>query len=187
MQEHPVALRRVSANALPSEFSLEQCRTRQRTRFHILHGSGEKFDNPTFPHTLSAHLAGVVAQLVEHHNGIVGVRGSNPLGSTSFHHFRSPLGPNPATARSPALGSPTSSMHGISSFPKWWSKCANGRALLSDRRYAKASRNTKPSRGLMARPQRSWITPGGNAARKAFSTASTSMTSCVIAPATGVK
>ena len=25
---------------------------------------------------------GVVAQLVEHHNGIVGVRGSNPLGST---------------------------------------------------------------------------------------------------------
>ena len=28
--------------------------------------------------------AGVVAQLVEHHNGIVGVRGSNPLGSTSF-------------------------------------------------------------------------------------------------------
>ncbi len=30
------------------------------------------------------HLAGVVAQLVEHHNGIVGVRGSNPLGSTSL-------------------------------------------------------------------------------------------------------
>jgi hypothetical protein len=29
-------------------------------------------------------LAGVVAQLVEHHNGIVGVRGSNPLGSTSL-------------------------------------------------------------------------------------------------------
>ena len=28
--------------------------------------------------------AGVVAQLVEHHNGIVGVRGSNPLGSTSL-------------------------------------------------------------------------------------------------------
>jgi hypothetical protein len=27
-------------------------------------------------------LDGVVAQLVEHHNGIVGVRGSNPLGST---------------------------------------------------------------------------------------------------------
>ena len=25
---------------------------------------------------------GVLAQLVEHHNGIVGVRGSNPLGST---------------------------------------------------------------------------------------------------------
>ena len=29
-------------------------------------------------------MAGVVAQLVEHHNGIVGVRGSNPLGSTSL-------------------------------------------------------------------------------------------------------
>jgi hypothetical protein len=28
-------------------------------------------------------LVGVVAQLVEHHNGIVGVRGSNPLGSTT--------------------------------------------------------------------------------------------------------
>ena len=27
-------------------------------------------------------MDGVVAQLVEHHNGIVGVRGSNPLGST---------------------------------------------------------------------------------------------------------
>src|SRR5437773_5848968 len=27
---------------------------------------------------------GVVAQLVEHHNGIVGVRGSNPLGSTTL-------------------------------------------------------------------------------------------------------
>ena len=29
-------------------------------------------------------LVGVVAQLVEHHNGIVGVRGSSPLGSTSL-------------------------------------------------------------------------------------------------------
>jgi hypothetical protein len=29
-------------------------------------------------------LAGVVAQLVEHHNGIVGVRSSNLLGSTSL-------------------------------------------------------------------------------------------------------
>jgi hypothetical protein len=29
-------------------------------------------------------LAGVLAQLVEHHNGIVGVKGSNPLGSTSL-------------------------------------------------------------------------------------------------------
>lgn len=27
---------------------------------------------------------GVLAQLVEHHNGIVGVRGSNPLGSSPF-------------------------------------------------------------------------------------------------------
>jgi len=31
---------------------------------------------------IHAPLDGVVAQLVEHHNGIVGVRGSNPLGST---------------------------------------------------------------------------------------------------------
>ena len=28
---------------------------------------------------------GVLAQLVEHHNGIVGVKGSNPLGSTILH------------------------------------------------------------------------------------------------------
>ena len=34
-------------------------------------------------------LDGVVAQLVEHHNGIVGVRGSNPLGSTSLRSPRS--------------------------------------------------------------------------------------------------
>ncbi len=35
-------------------------------------------------------LDGVVAQLVEHHNGIVGVRGSNPLGSTilCINHLR---------------------------------------------------------------------------------------------------
>jgi hypothetical protein len=31
-----------------------------------------------------SELVGVVAQLVEHHNGIVGVRGSNPLGSTNL-------------------------------------------------------------------------------------------------------
>jgi hypothetical protein len=39
------------------------------------------FDNLFGQSTLPA-LDGVVAQLVEHHNGIVGVRGSNPLGST---------------------------------------------------------------------------------------------------------
>src|SRR5229473_5353310 len=32
-------------------------------------------------------LDGVVAQLVEHHNGIVGVRGSSPLGSTILFCF----------------------------------------------------------------------------------------------------
>ena len=32
-------------------------------------------------------LDGVVAQLVEHHNGIVGVRGSSPLGSTILFGF----------------------------------------------------------------------------------------------------
>ena len=31
---------------------------------------------------LQRTLDGVLAQLVEHHNGIVGVKGSNPLGST---------------------------------------------------------------------------------------------------------
>ena len=38
----------------------------------------DKLEQPTRFHRLD----GVVAQLVEHHNGIVGVRGSNPLGST---------------------------------------------------------------------------------------------------------
>ena len=40
-----------------------------------------RFDNSSQRSKLPA-LDGVVAQLVEHHNGIVGVRGSNPLGST---------------------------------------------------------------------------------------------------------
>jgi hypothetical protein len=38
--------------------------------------------NVGYIHSLLIALDGVVAQLVEHHNGIVGVRGSNPLGST---------------------------------------------------------------------------------------------------------
>ena len=38
----------------------------------------KKWAKPNF----AALWIGVVAQLVEHHNGIVGVRGSNPLGST---------------------------------------------------------------------------------------------------------
>jgi hypothetical protein len=37
-----------------------------------------------------ARPVGVVAQLVEHHNGIVGVRGSNPLGSTSSFQQKAP-------------------------------------------------------------------------------------------------
>src|SRR5882724_7991073 len=41
------------------------------------------FDNLNGHSKLPA-LVGVVAQLVEHHNGIVGVRGSNPLGSTTL-------------------------------------------------------------------------------------------------------
>src|SRR5882724_4495193 len=42
------------------------------------------FDNLNGHSKLPA-LDGVVAQLVEHHNGIVGVRGSNPLGSTILY------------------------------------------------------------------------------------------------------
>jgi hypothetical protein len=45
-------------------------------------------------------LAGVVAQLVEHHNGIVGVRGSNPLGSTSLR----PAAESGVTARQVSPG-----------------------------------------------------------------------------------
>ena len=45
-------------------------------------GIGENdFDKRGWEFKLAV-LDGVVAQLVEHHNGIVGVRGSNPLGST---------------------------------------------------------------------------------------------------------
>ena len=44
------------------------------------------FDNSSHLFKLPV-LDGVVAQLVEHHNGIVGVRGSNPLGSTILSIF----------------------------------------------------------------------------------------------------
>ena len=42
------------------------------------------FDKREYRQQIFRPLDGVVAQLVEHHNGIVGVRGSNPLGSTSL-------------------------------------------------------------------------------------------------------
>src|SRR5436309_2259994 len=45
------------------------------------------FDNKEGPSKLLPAFDGVVAQLVEHHNGIVGVRGSNPLGSTILNHL----------------------------------------------------------------------------------------------------
>jgi hypothetical protein len=41
------------------------------------------FDKRGFGIQIHGPLDGVVAQLVEHHNGIVGVAGSNPVGSTS--------------------------------------------------------------------------------------------------------
>src|SRR5262245_18014788 len=51
-------------------------------------------------------LDGVVAQLVEHHNGIVGVRGSNPLGSTIHlrKFYRRPYEPNVAFELHPVRG-----------------------------------------------------------------------------------
>jgi hypothetical protein len=50
---------------------------------HISRRSTAKsFDKRDGQFRLSAALDGVLAQLVEHHNGIVGVKGSNPLGST---------------------------------------------------------------------------------------------------------
>jgi hypothetical protein len=45
-------------------------------RRKVLTSAGGTLDSP--------NLDGVVAQLVEHHNGIVGVAGSNPVGSTSL-------------------------------------------------------------------------------------------------------
>ncbi len=42
---------------------------------------------------------GVVAQLVEHHNGIVGVRGSNPLGSTILQTLHNPAFPYSSAMR----------------------------------------------------------------------------------------
>jgi hypothetical protein len=44
--------------------------------------AAKSFDKQEGQFRLSAALDGVLAQLVEHHNGIVGVKGSNPLGST---------------------------------------------------------------------------------------------------------
>ena len=42
----------------------------------------KRFDKRGRNFRLRVTLVGVVAQLVEHHNGIVGVAGSNPVGST---------------------------------------------------------------------------------------------------------
>ena len=44
--------------------------------------SAKSFDKKPEKFRLSPALDGVVAQLVEHHNGIVGVAGSIPVGST---------------------------------------------------------------------------------------------------------
>jgi hypothetical protein len=51
---------------------------------HNSFAKAKSFDKPRGQFRLSANLDGVVAQLVEHHNGIVGVMGSNPFGSTIF-------------------------------------------------------------------------------------------------------
>ena len=51
--------------------------------------SAKSFDMRQGRFRLRAVLDGVVAQLVEHHNGIVGVRGSSPLGSTILRSERS--------------------------------------------------------------------------------------------------
>ena len=45
---------------------------------------GKRFDKAGVDLNLRAILVGVVAQLVEHHNGIVGVAGSIPVGSTKL-------------------------------------------------------------------------------------------------------
>jgi hypothetical protein len=60
----------------PGEGSADNYHRREQFEF-----SQNRFDNLNQRSTLPAP-DGVVAQLVEHHNGIVGVRGSNPLGST---------------------------------------------------------------------------------------------------------
>src|SRR6185503_6207349 len=59
-----------------------------------------RFDNSNQRSTFPAP-DGVVAQLVEHHNGIVGVRGSNPLGSTNPENIHIPA-PN-TTRNNPGL------------------------------------------------------------------------------------
>jgi hypothetical protein len=53
-------------------------------------GQAKSFDMWRGQFRLRAVPDGVVAQLVEHHNGIVGVRGSNPLGSTILRPQRNP-------------------------------------------------------------------------------------------------
>ena len=49
--------------------------------------TAKEFDKLPMVIILEPALVGVVAQLVEHHNGIVGVRGSTPLGSTNLSNF----------------------------------------------------------------------------------------------------
>ena len=50
----------------------------------------KSFDKSGKKSKLSVALDGVVAQLVEHHNGIVGVAGSIPVGSTILQQIRPP-------------------------------------------------------------------------------------------------
>jgi hypothetical protein len=64
-----------------SPVSPEQARRKRNVGQKVV---GKRFDKAKMGFNLRAILVGVVAQLVEHHNGIVGVRGSNPLGSTKL-------------------------------------------------------------------------------------------------------
>ena len=56
---------------------------------HTIKSSSKSFDKTEVFAKLNATLDGVVAQLVEHHNGIVGVAGSIPVGSTILQHLNS--------------------------------------------------------------------------------------------------
>ena len=92
----PLEIRAISHFACPKPLDFGPVNARLRYK------ASKSFDKQGVVVKLSKPV-GVVAQLVEHHNGIVGVRGSNPLGSTILRPERNCFVPGEGWVSSLAL------------------------------------------------------------------------------------